>query len=345
MLYSTGLKIIGSALLVILFCTACDPGYSSPDVGQPEAPGFDVGLEFAGRKGEALSSVNVSDMPGSGGQKIGFQSFAFDERTGAIYTLHLTGKTLGNKAIVNKFSSNARSFLRANESEGVLSDEVGHQGLGLEYLPGNDLRLWSTASQDSRQAVRYSYREGVGVSNVERYVLFGNDFYKRASSTPTISFDQKYILAIGRSKLTGSSVVRVWKLADLKRHGAADYSGTPTYEWSIDFPKKQRFPVQGIASDGVKVWILAGNNNIEDPKYLWAYSMRGALIGRKLDFSVGKAQAMEDGSGRVYEPEGLQVISENGRHLLCVGILSGDLGKRYSRIYKIPIDNEFAAKK
>ena len=273
---------------------------------------------------------------GPGGNRIGIQAFAIDERSRNIYTLQLSGAGSGNKSTVNRFPLDGETRRSSAGYSTPVSYDVGHQGLGIEYLVGGDFRLWSTAYKDFRQAVRYAYRDGMPLENVELYRLFGSEFRRRSSSTPAISHDQQYLIAVGLRKHASDVTIRVWRLADLIKGGAGDYSQSWLYEWDTHGLTDSVHPTQGVASDGKLVWLVAGNNDIGLLKRLQAYTLQGALVSTSNRFQIGRTQALLDGSGSVYEPEGLALFVDEGRLKLFVGILSGDLGARRARIYEMP---------
>ncbi|WP_152645393.1 hypothetical protein, partial [Pseudomonas sp. 10-1B] len=222
----------------------------------------------------------LDKIRGSGGERNGIQSFAVDERNRTLYTLHLTGMKTGGASIINNYPLDENVSKVSLGASNPLNDVVGHQGLGVEYLAGNEVRLWSTYQKDFRQVVRFSYSEGQPVGDVEVFRLFGDDFRAHVSATPAISMDQKYLIAAGRKKDTGDQIVRVWKLADLVRGGVGDYSQRWTYEWSVQDLIDSQHPLQGIASDGRRVWIVAGNSKVDVSKHLAVYTLDGQTIVR-----------------------------------------------------------------
>ncbi|NWL44918.1 hypothetical protein DM819_03320 [Pseudomonas hunanensis] len=292
----------------------------------------------------ALNSSSVlfalEKIRGSGGGRNGIQSFAFDERNRTVYTLHLTGMKAGGASIINNYPLDQAVSKVSLGASNPINDVVGHQGLGIEYLADNEIRLWSTYQKDFRQVVRFSYLEGHPVKDVEVFRLFGYDFKTHVSATPAISTDQKYLIAAGRKKDTGEQVVRVWKLADLVRGGVGDYSKRWTYEWSVQDVIDSQHPLQGIASDGRRVWIVAGNSKIDVSKHLAVYTLDGQVIDKNFDVELGQVQARMDGVGKEFEPEGLALINDGGKLYLCVGVVSGDKGYRKVRIYRMPIDKD-----
>lgn len=276
-----------------------------------------------------------TNLLGPGGNRIGIQAFALDERSRNIYTLQLNGAKAGNQSTINRLSLDGSLKRKSEGYSRPVSYDVGHQGLGIEYLADGDLRLWTTAYSNPKQAVRYSYADGRPLENIELYGLFGTDFRNRSSSTPTISHDQQYLIAVGLRKHASTVTVRVWRLADLVKGGPGDYSNSWLYEWETLGLTDSTHPTQGIASDGETVWIVAGNNDINVPKRLQVYTLQGSLLSTIGNLETGRAQALLDGSGSVYEPEGLALFHNGTRLILCIGIVSGDLGGRHARIYEI----------
>lgn len=285
----------------------------------------------------------AASLSGPGGKSIGVQSFAFDERTRNIYTLQLNGVSNDNMSTINRFSLDGEIQQNSAGYSTPVSSEVGHQGLGLEYLEGSAFRLWTTGHANSRQAVRYSYTDGGPLADIEVYTLFGSDFKSNTSCTPTISHGQSLLVAYGTRTGGTNTTVRIWRLADVVDGGPGDYSGSWLYEWDTQGLVDSDHPTQGIASDGQVVWLLAGNNNINLGKRLQEYTIEGTLISSDEDFQTGRRQALLDGAGVVYEPEGLAVLGNGPGLTLCVGVISGDLGTRFARIYGIGMKNSLYA--
>jgi hypothetical protein len=290
---------------------------------------------------ESLASsslfASLDNIRGPGGKINGIQYFSFDERNRDLYSLNLNIAKNGNRSTINRYPLDGD---RSKQSEGFstpLGNVVGHQGLGLEYLPEGGVRLWSTYYKDFRQVARYSYSDGAPVGDVQIYRLFGVGFRPYVSSTPTISLDQKFIVAAGKKKGETYQTVRVWRLADLVANGGGDYSKSWLYEWDLRDLIGPQHPLQGIASDGKRIWIIAGSSKINEPKRLGVYSLEGRVLDKDDNMTVGRAQALLDGVGKVYEPEGLALIEDDGKVYLCIGIVSGDKGFRHARIYKAPL--------
>lgn len=294
------------------------------------------------RFGEGMVSskmaFSLDGILGAGGKVNGIQSFAFDERSRQIYSLNLEVTKRGIRSTVNRYPLDGGESKASLGFSQPLGDVVGHQGLGLEYLKSGGLRLWGTYYKDLRKVVRYSYSDGAPVRNVQIYKLFGKDYRSYVSATPAISLDQKFLIAAGRKKGVDYQTIRVWKISDLVRSGGGDFSRAWVHEWKLEGVGGPDYPLQGIASDGSRIWIIAGSSKIDMQKRLFEYSMRGEKLDQDLDVSLGRQQALRDGKGSIYEPEGLALLRLNGRVYLCVGIVSGDRGDRFARIYKMPVE-------
>ena len=193
-------------------------------------------------------------------------------------------------------------------------------------------------------AVRYDYVDNNPLANPEEFRLFdSSEFETSTSCTPTVSYGQKYLLAYGKKIGSTDITVRVWDLLTIAQAGAGDYSEDYLFEWDSQTNFDSTRPTQGIASDGVYVWMLFGNNDINVSKRLNVYTINGEVL-RTLTLTVGRDQALLDGAGTVYEPEGLSIFrNAAGGLMLCVGVISGDLGTRFSRVYAIGLDQPVVA--
>lgn len=336
---------IASTLVILLMFGALCSANTAPEINDLKI-GPASKTPFLGPQGDKVEATDgelakrdlifsPANLFGPGGNRIGIQAFALDERSRNIYTLQLNGAKAGNQSTINRLSLDGPLKRNSEGYSTPASYDVGHQGLGIEYLTDGDFRLWTTAYTNPKQAVRYSYADGRPLANIELYGLFGKDFRNRSSSTPTISHDQKYLIAVGLRKRASTVTVRVWRLADMVKGGPGDYSNSWLYEWETLGLTDSTHPTQGIASDGETVWMVAGNNDIHVPKRLQVYTLQGSLLSTNGNLETGRAEALLDGSGSVYEPEGLALFHNGSRLILCVGIVSGDLGGRRARIYEI----------
>ena len=275
-------------------------------------------------------------IAGAGGTSIGIQSIAFSENERRVYTLHLDGVGSGNNSTINRYEMDGDIGALTQGNSTPVSQVAGHQGLAVES--GNN-RLWSTSFADKNDAVRYIYTDSAALSGAEIFTLFDNtEFETSVSCTPTISYGQKYLLAYGTKTGAADTTVRVWDFAAMVAKGPGDHKDDYIFTWDTQGAVSATRPTQGIASDGVYVWLIFGDIDINEDKRIYTFTLDGELIDFQT-MTIGRAQALLDGAGTVYEPEGLSIFrNAAGGLMLCVGIVSGDLGTRFSRVYAVGLD-------
>lgn len=181
----------------------------------------------------------ATSLSGPGGNSIGVQSFAFDERTRNIYTLQLNGVSNENMSTINRFSLDGEIQQNSAGYSTPVSSDVGHQGLGLEYLEGSAFRLWTAGYANSRQAVRYSYTDGGPLADIEIYTLFGSDFKSSTSCTPTISHGQSLLIAYG-TRTGGTNTTTIQRrISRAMDRSFGCWQGTTILIWGSDFRRTQ----------------------------------------------------------------------------------------------------------
>lgn len=199
----------------------------------------------------------------------GIQDFTYVN--GELYTLHHSS----DETTINRFEGDEIA------GYSVVGAVAGHQGLA------HDGRyFWSTAYHAKGKAVKFSYEDGEPLQTVARYKLFSKS---NVSSTPAVGGG--YVAAQGL--VNGQRVVRIWYLDTFNESG--DYSYQYLYQWPI-----ADAVVQGIATDGDKVWIISGLKE-ESAKPIHTYSLSGQLL-KTQSVTIGMT-----GSGW-YEPEGLSML-------------------------------------
>jgi len=257
------------------------------------------------------------------------QGLAIDEVNSKIYTLHVTG-TSPEVSWISQYNS-SRNLSQSPIGVSASSSQLGHQGISIEYLDSGAAKLWGSVRNGAsypnghRQAIRFDYAgNGEVISNVQSYTLFGPEFSFSTNSTmPSVSYDQRFLVAAGR-KTSRAFTIRVWDLNSLISGGAGDYSSSYIYEWLVNEDILDNdaggspTPVQGIASDGEKVYILAGNSSLQN-KRIHAYSLIGQRILANNNVRVGISQASLDGT--YFEPEGIAIYRANGSSQPTVGLL------------------------
>jgi hypothetical protein len=277
----------------------------------------------------------------------GLQSFTVDEVGAKVYAMHLTGSGATEVSYVSQYAMSPGSAALAAAGTSNGSAQLGHQGLSLEYRNNGTVKLWGAVRYEAtnfpnghRQAIRFDYNgDAADIANVQAYTLFGAEFsYTGNASLPTVSYDQRFLVAIGR-KGSRDFYVRVFDLATLVAGGAGDYSTRYLYEWNIDTDILTDdaggafTPVQSIACDGEMVYVLSGNSSTNG-KRIHAYTIDGVRVQRQDNCSVGLTQAQADGAGTFYEPECLAVYRPDSSHpTLALLIVSGNSGARVNRVW------------
>lgn len=286
-----------------------------------------MSLNFNTRNSLAYELMTINGSSTSRGA----QAFAFDERVNLLYVLE--------GGAINRYRITDGKNISAFDQSAINGTAIGHQGLAIEYLSPSGIKLWSTSSVVGRAAVRMDYINNGPINTGDVYTLFpSGTFANSTSCTPTISHDQKYLIAHG-GKLPGPiSTVRVFDLAMLIAEGPGDYSNRYLYEWSTDNLIDSSNPVQGTASDGSYVYIVAGGTGFTETvnKRLHVYTIDGTVVETNNNITVGRDDALATPDGTRYEPEGLSMMADSdGRLWLYLGILSGNPGARRFRIYRL----------
>lgn len=278
-------------------------------------------------------------------QTTGLQSFTMDEVGSKVYTMHVSGTP--EVSYVSQYAMSPGSATLAAAGISNSSAQLGHQGLTLEYRNNGTVKLWGAVRYDAtnypnghRQVIRFDYNgNAADIANVQAYTLFGAEFaYTGNATLPAISYDQRFLLAVGR-KSSRDFYVRVFDLAALVAGGAGDYSALALHEWQIDADiladdaGAAFTPVQGIACDGELVYVLSGNSSTNG-KRIHAYTLDGVRVQRQDNLSVGLTSAQGDGAGNIYEPEGMAVYRPNAGHpTLALLIVSGNTGAKVNRVW------------
>lgn len=273
------------------------------------------------------------------------QAHAFDLKNNRMYVQTVVGKP--EKGVINQFMLKASydAGKKTAISSSIPSSYIGHQGIGVQYLANGDTRLWASAGQAIQEhglkAVRFQYNNNYNISDIQEYQLFEKEGYQvSGSTTPAVSADGRYLIARGYVKgshLGAQSEIRVFPINIFTDSG--NYSDKYLYKWYVDpsirSAADSKYFLQGIASDGRHVYILAGSYNVDLAKKLYSYKIDGTLIARNEKFFVGNSDARQTGKGTHYEPEGLAFEEVNGNLQLTTSISSGVPGHRKVRIYRL----------
>jgi hypothetical protein len=306
----------------------------------------------AGKKPPLSSPINILRDCSAGlanrnhllTQVLGLQGFAFDEKAGKIYTLHVDGTP--EVSYISEYLMAGGTAARAASGVSNANAQLGHQGIGLEYLADGTVKLWGSVRYDAtnyplggRQAIRFNYAgNAADISNIAVYTLFGSEFaYTTNNTMPTVSYCGRFLVAIGR-KSSRDFWIRVFDLPALVAGGAGDYSSKWLHEFNVDRAiisddTAAAFrPLQGIACDGASIYIVSGNSGLTG-KRIDRYSLDGRLEQTNNAVSVGITEATADGT--FYEPEGLALYKPNTTAPPCLVmcIVSAGGGAHKNRLW------------
>ncbi|ATP43818.1 hypothetical protein CR511_06965 [Pseudomonas putida] len=134
-------------------------------------------------------------------------------------------------------------------------------------------------------------------------------------------------------------MVRVYDISAFdKRTPEVDLTNVkPVHEWILAEAQQERAQwVQGFAVYGDTVYVLTGNAKKAGVKYLGTYSISGDIesIDELPNSSSGKIMS---GKIRAYEPEGLEVVSNQNGLQLAFGMAGGTKGRRTYDLWLIPL--------
>ncbi|MCB5307038.1 phage baseplate protein [Yersinia massiliensis] len=248
-----------------------------------------------------------------------------------IYTMELNGKLKSSS--LYSYSNSGRNLF--------LSDpDIGHQGFSIYEKDENNIYALTSALNDAYHALIFYVQDGK-LESKRLIKFFDSDFYSVNETMPTISSDQRYLIVRGRLA-SRKMIFRVYDFDVVKKavhlnDQTVDLSSSYKYQWLmpadnlVDSDGNLR-PLQSIASDGKKIYLLLGNSKIND-KAIFSYSLSGNIINYATTLRIGIKRALSDGNGYFYEPEGLAVAP--GGNSLLVLIVTGNGGKHFNRIFSI----------
>jgi hypothetical protein len=267
------------------------------------------------------------------------QHFASDESNRYWYSLHGNNQ-VPELNIITRYARDGIGIDRNQIDVSLPTTLFGHQGLAVENLPNNAVKIWCTDGTNPLAAMRFDYVPGSGPVNTQSYVLFktADGFNADISGFDGFSVNNEYV--IGHAKVVGVDTVvcRLWYLQDLIDGGPGDYTTSYRYSFNLLDLYDSQHPIQGISCDGKYVYGISGGNGfVTPPPRMFKYDLQtGAVLERNMNVQIGAAEADLDGSGVSWEPEGSQFINVNGVHQLCVGFRSGSsLTPSVYRVYAI----------
>lgn len=256
------------------------------------------------------------------------QYFAADEVNRFWYTIHDNDVEALPQTIITRYPMDGVGLDRVQEAVSEPSSEFGHQGIGLELLANNATKLWCTDRTNQLAAIRFDFVAGGGAVNKEQYVLFKaqDGFNAGVSCFDGLSLGGKYVIAHAKKVGVNTVLCRMWDLSEMLLAGPGDHSSTYVYEIDVSvLYTSSTYPVQGLASDNNAVFGVSGGNGFAVGARRMSKHMvsDGMLMEFNSSVMVGSVEALEDGTGISYEPEGLQFVHVNGVPRLCLGVRSG----------------------
>ncbi|HCU4445976.1 TPA: tail fiber domain-containing protein [Escherichia coli] len=263
---------------------------------------------------------------GAGGLYAVIQGCCYDEINDKIFTL---SSTTAYGYCINAFDvTNSGELGRYDRTR---STELGHQGLGLHHNPDGTVVLWTSKPYGTDAANQCISMENIlsytGTTNgvSEGFItwkLFPYDGMS-ASSTPTVSSCENYLLAKKISSDGITCTVRVFDIVSMWNNRAhkTDYSDDYLVEFSYQKPSQEAF-TQSIACDGAYIYILESHTYVGMTNYIYVFDLTGRFIERVDISTVGDDEAKSDSTGTpVYkEPESLTVIRTESGYVLTLGI-------------------------
>ncbi|EPV3051065.1 hypothetical protein ACV3GL_002676, partial [Escherichia coli] len=261
------------------------------------------------------------------------QSFVIDNKTDILYTLHVTGKP--EKGVVNNFVLGKGSNQITAYSFQNPTEFIGHQGLTFDY---NSRYLVSSAgdafSYKGWFITHFKYAEQDLPYDMKFTKVFDRPYNTRVNTMPVLTLDAKYLIV--RSKLNGRNLLRVYNSEKVDFRNESDISSEENSEWFIDKDlTKDNYVLQAITADNKYIYLLSGGTNRES-KRIYIYTLKGELVRKFNNVTVGKKDSLKSGKEKHWEPEGLSIDSKSKSLVIMYAL--GDHKKRFAQLYYIPLD-------
>ncbi|HDW2609583.1 TPA: hypothetical protein RLU78_000404, partial [Escherichia coli] len=261
------------------------------------------------------------------------QSFVIDNKTDILYTLHVTGKP--EKGVVNNFVLGKGSNQITAYSFQNPTEFIGHQGLTFDY---NSRYLVSSAgdafSYKGWFITHFKYAEQDLPYDMKFTKVFDRPYNTRVNTMPVLTLDAKYLIV--RSKLNGRNLLRVYNSEKVDFRNENDISSEENSEWFIDKDlTKDNYVLQAITADNKYIYLLSGGTNRKS-KRIYIYTLKGELVRKFNNVTVGKKDSLKSGKEKHWEPEGLSIDSKSKSLVIMYAL--GDHKKRFAQLYYIPLD-------
>ncbi|WP_240730978.1 hypothetical protein [Escherichia sp. E3659] len=261
------------------------------------------------------------------------QSFVIDNKTDRLYTLHVTGKP--EKGVVNNFVLGKGSNQITAYSFQNPTEFIGHQGLTFDYNSGYLVSSAGDAfSYKGWFITHFKYAERAFPYDVKFTKVFDRPYNTRVNTMPVLTLDAKYLIV--RSKLNGRNLLRVYNSEKVDFRNESDISSEENSEWFIDKDlTKNNYVLQAITADDKYIYLLSGGTNRES-KRIYVYTLKGELVRKFNNVTVGKKDSLKSGKEKHWEPEGLAIDSKSKSLVIMYAL--GDHKKRFAQLYYIPLD-------
>lgn len=286
---------------------------------------------------KTLSPTNIPDpenflvqRKGAGKNHV-VQGLALDPQRSLLYTSHVVTAKPETVAI-NQFKFQNSHVWQAQSAQAP-SDLIGHQGISVE--PHSGLLLASAGSSIENRGwyiVQFSYSANQQPSSPRIIQVFDQGYSKNTNSMPIISPDGKYLIV--RSAQNKKNVIRVFKYDLLNQNNKTNISQDYQYEWTVEPSLTQdNYPFQAMTTDGEYVYFISGFGEANKPKRIFVYTIKGQLVQKLNNISLGQQYSSMIGQSKYWEPEGMSYNPITKQLYILFAV--GDSGKRLGLVYKI----------
>lgn len=262
------------------------------------------------------------------------QGFVLDQANQYMYCLHVTA----DKGVINRFgwqSSDMNSLDNSNRST-----VLGHQGLGIQHMENNKVKLWSAKNtelggpEDWRYAIRFTYNPNDDISEIESFKVIPDFIGDHPSNiTPCVSKDERFLIVRYDEPGPNEDWVFVYDLKQMTTPG--DYTSQYLTYWRMDPDSYNLNDIafQTMCCDSDYIYVIAGAaENV--PKKFSAYTLYGEYIGHWL-LKAGMEDVVDDN----YEPEGIDIVYINGEPTFVYLMSTGPTGNHPRYLYKLGSGN------
>lgn len=274
------------------------------------------------------SSIRLWDF---GIKMSNFQYHSFDEPNRILYTLqHSSTNSRGGK--ISRFPLSPSKNNHAIDFQDY-SPLVGHQMLSIENLADGSVKIWAAKGlYASRSIIRFDYSPNNPLKDVQEFIVFNPDDFGDFYPTGNLSYDQKWLIVRGKSKLEskykGYNCIAIFELSKLVNSTCMEAWNLASYIWPYDFYEgnvNTNINPQSIVSDGNHIYLIFGPRDINKTNEIKKYNFLGKMINPSSIVNLGIMEARTQSFGKVNEIEGAQFlqIKPNTPPVLTLGYVRG----------------------